>query len=137
MNRRLNKDKNNDDQGKVCVFELQWLNSPMFFKKVLFLQTPTAADRKQARIHTSLSVWRHSFPWSCHWLSRWFSTENFSSLLTKRWAIPLVDFSWDQTAIGSKQKMTSDKCSTQDVTRRSVHGVHVGQLFDHNEEYES
>lgn len=56
MNRRLNKDKNNDDQGKVCVFELQWLNSPMFFKKVLFLQTPTAADRKQARIHTSLSV---------------------------------------------------------------------------------
>lgn len=31
MNRRLNKDKNNDDQGKVYVFELQWLNSPMFF----------------------------------------------------------------------------------------------------------
>lgn len=96
------------------------------FKTLLFLQTPAAVDRKQARIHTSSYVWRPSFPWCCLWPSRWFSTENFSSWLMKRWVIPLVDCSWDQTAIGSKQKMTSEGSSPQDVTKRPVHRVHGG-----------
>lgn len=57
MNRRLNKDKNNDDQGKVYVFELQWLNSPMFFKEgVIFADTNSSGPETSTDTYVIICV---------------------------------------------------------------------------------